>query len=204
MNARSATAYGAVGIWRGDGLDKIQRQLTDEICPRGTKIASWQRDEPQCKLVRGQTFPGATAMRYLPATITLVTCALGAAVTAVQFAEAARAPNNDAALERLLTEPAGWVWAIAPYAALAAVAFAFRRRPAASILILCVTMPAILFALVDTFAYLRPLPPGTHEFARGLGYGTPLVPLFAAAMLAIAIKGYDGLRRLTNPSPCKS
>jgi hypothetical protein len=112
---------------------------------------------------------------------------------------AARAPNNDAALERLLTDPGGWVWAIAPYAALAAVAFAFRRRPVASILVLCVTLPAILFALVDTFTYLRPLPPETHQFARGLGYGTPIVPFFAAAMLVIAIKSFDGLRRLTNP-----
>jgi hypothetical protein len=135
--------------------------------------------------------------------ITLFVCALGATATVVWFARAARAPNNDAALERLLTHPGGWVWALAPYFVLAAVAFAFRRRLGASILVLCVSAPSILFALVDTFTYLRPLPPGTHEFARGLGYGTPMVPLFAAAMLVIAIKVHDGLRWLTNPSPCK-
>jgi hypothetical protein len=142
-------------------------------------------------------------MRHLTATITLVACVFGAAATAVLFAVAARAPNNDPALVRLLSDPGGWVWAIAPYAGLAAVAVAFRRRWAASILVLCATLPAIIFALVDTYAYLRPLPPGTHEFARGLGYGTPIVPLFVAAVLAIAIKSFDWLRRLTNPSPCK-
>jgi hypothetical protein len=145
----------------------------------------------------------AKIMRFLIATITLVACAIGAATTAVLFAQAARAPDNDPPLQRLVTDPGGWIWALAPYAGLAAVAAAFRRRQAASLLVLCVTAPAILFALVDTVYYLRPLPPNTHEFARGLGYGTPIVPFLAAAGLAIAIKTFDGLRRLTTPSPCK-
>jgi hypothetical protein len=141
-------------------------------------------------------------MRYLTAWTTLIACAFGAAATAVLFAAAARAPDNDAALVRLLSQPDGWVWAIAPYIGLAAVAVAFRRRRAASVIVLCATLPAIVFALVDTYIYLRPLPPGTHEFARGLGYGTPIVPWFVAVFLVIAIKSFDGLRRLTNPSPC--
>lgn len=137
------------------------------------------------------------------ATTTLVACATGAVTTGIMFASAARALNNDPPLERLVGDPSGWLWAISPYAVLGAVAAAFRGRRGASTVVLFAAVPAILFALADTHEYLRPLPPGTHEFARGLGYGTPLVPNFTAIALVIAIKSYDGLQRLINPSPCK-
>jgi hypothetical protein len=142
-------------------------------------------------------------MRLSIAILTVVACVLGAVATGILFAQAARAPNNDWMLEQLVSSPNGWIWAIAPYAALAAVAVAFRRRTGASLLVLCVALPIITFCLMDTKEYMRPLPPGTHKFARGLGYGTPIPMYFAAAALPIAIKTSDWLQRLINPSPCR-
>jgi hypothetical protein len=142
-------------------------------------------------------------MRNSIAKITLLVCAAGATTTAILFALAIREPYLDPSLERLLNDAGGWAWAITPYSALAAVAVGFRRRPGASLLVLCVTTLATLYALVDTREYLRPLSAGAHEFARGLGYGTPIVLYLAAIGLAIAIKCADGVCRLLGPSPCK-
>jgi hypothetical protein len=142
-------------------------------------------------------------MRLSIATLTGVACTLGAVATGILFAQAARAPDNDWMLENLVRSPSGWIWAMAPYAALAAVAVAFRRRTGASLLVLCVTLPVITFCIMDTMEYTRPLPPETHKFARGLGYGTPIPMYFAAVALPIAIKTSDWLQRLINPSPCR-